>query len=138
VAYKVVGECAHVTVMTNLGATTQLVYKGALVPESTAPETIQHLLSVGLIRQVAGPAPADDAAPTEGSAPAVVAPSPSDAETLSEERLAAREKLPADGPPHANAGEPVWIEYAVVKGYDYEAAKSAGKAELRRLLEQQQ
>lgn len=47
----------------------------------------------------------------------------------------ARSKLPVDGSaPHANAGEDVWIEYAVKQGLDRTEAAKAGKAELKKVL----
>lgn len=50
-------------------------------------------------------------------------------------RAEARAKLPADGSaPHANAGEPVWVEYAVKEGVDRAEAEKAGKDELRKLF----
>lgn len=46
-------------------------------------------------------------------------------------RQAARAKLPTDGSrPHANAGQPVWVEYLVTKGYDYDTLVKADKKDL--------
>jgi hypothetical protein len=50
-------------------------------------------------------------------------------------REAARAKLPADGSaPHHNAGEDVWREYAVVKGYDRDTVEKSSKEDLKALF----
>ncbi len=46
-------------------------------------------------------------------------------------------KQNADGTyvaPHANAGEDVWVEYAVAQGTDRGEAEKAGRDELKRLF----
>lgn len=129
--YKVVGQCAHVKTMTESGRMTRLLYKGNLVPADAPPEQIRHLLSVGLIRPVAGVSAPEPVASVGAAGDPAGAGEPE----LSEERKDARGKLKPDGSaPHANAAEAVWVEYAVAKGYDYDAAKAAGKAELIKLL----
>lgn len=46
-------------------------------------------------------------------------------------RAEARSKLPADGSlPDGRAGQPVWVEHLVGKGYGYEALVKEDKAEL--------
>jgi hypothetical protein len=55
------------------------------------------------------------------------------------ERAEARSKLKqnSDGTyqaPHANAGEPVWVEYAVTQGLDRDEATKAGKDQLKALF----
>lgn len=134
--YRVIGHCALFTADTAQGPMRVMVYRGKPVPDGATDEEIRHNLSVGLIAPLGEaeplpelPSPAADAtSPTDGSGGDSV---PAD----DPERVKAREKLPEDGSaPHVNAGEAVWVEYAVTRGYDYEAAKAAGKAELVKLL----
>lgn len=130
--WKVVGHCALFTSDTAQGPMQVTVYRGHMVPDGAKPEQIRHNAAMGLIRPVGeDPQPAGVADPAPG-----VPPNPAEQpEGLSEERQAAQAKLPADGSaPHPNAAEATWVEYAVVKGYDYEAATAAGKAELVKLF----
>lgn len=156
-AYQIVAECAHVTVDTPQGPTVMLLYKGAVISDS-APQ-LRHLLDNGFVVKVGGdetggldsagiPAGAYDAEVPSGLTTTPVekteeqkrveaeadAKAKADAE-VAERRAAAQAKLPADGSaPHANAGEPVWVEYAVKQGVDRNEAQAAGKEELRKLF----
>src|SRR4051812_20324649 len=62
-----------------------------------------------------------------------VTPETDDPEAAKEqERAAARSKLPEDGSaPKGNASRQVWVEYAVVKGYDRDAMEGADRDEIR-------
>lgn len=133
--YKVVGHCAHVTTMTESGKRKIMLFRGNPLPADVPGREIRHLLSVKLI------APTGTAEP-EPVAPAVVTapdgsssnrpPAGQDSVAFDDpERVKAREKLPADGAaPDKRAAEATWVEYAVSKGYSYDEAKAAGKAEL--------
>lgn len=152
--YQVVGHAAHATVDGPHGRIRTLLMRGALVP-GDAPE-VPHLLSVGLIAPVGqavgetAPAPTSTAVaggtPGEGSetpagsgqqaAPDGQSPGP-DPE-VEEKRAAARAKLPTDGTaPDGRAGQAVWVEYLVTKGYDYDALKNEEKDALRDLASNQ-
>lgn len=136
--YKVTGHCATFTADTAQGRMNITVYRGHLVPPGATDKQIRHNLSMGLIEPFGADVARQDPTtrapkpPQDPSPGPAAGPSPDD---LSEERKAAQAKLPTDGSaPHANAGEAVWVEYAVTKGYDYSAASAAGKAELVKLL----
>ncbi len=132
--YQVIGQCAHVRTETPSGRMTLLLFRGAVLPPDVPADQIRHLLSVRLIGPVGGaeppavgPAPAPDLTPPAPAADSVPYDDP--------ERVEARSKLPADGSaPHANAGQPVWVEYAVKQGYDFAAVKDTDKAEIRALF----
>lgn len=130
-AFRVVGQCAHVTTMTEGGKRRVLLYRGAPLPSDVPEREVRHLLSVRLIAPVGGAAPAPV---EEDPPPPEVVP---DGEALSQERLDAIAELPDDGslPPPA-ARKAVWVEAAVRRGYEYGAASSATKAELVELLRQ--
>lgn len=163
--YQVVGECAHATVNNPLhGRIRQLLLKGAIVP-ADAPE-LKHLLSIGLVAKVdddetgglnADGVPAGalttqvpsgvtttpvevespDPEATEPPSEADVAQAKADAD-LAQARAAARAKLPEDGSaPHANAGQPVWVEYLAARGYDYDELAKQDKPDLVALAKQQ-
>ena len=137
--YRICGELGVFTVVTPAGPAKTTMYKGAVVPDTATAAEVRHHLSVGLIEPVAGSEPEPAVSPT-------VVPSPDDdggqppqdsVPADDPERVKAREKLPADGAaPHRNAAEATWIEYAVAKGYSYDAARQAGKQELIGLLTQ--
>lgn len=133
-AFKVVGHAAHVRTSTPDGRRTILLYKGSSLPPDVPADQIAHLLSVGLI------AGSEDRKTVSGSGPSGQAGggSPSDeqpSEELSEERKAAQDRLPADGSlPSQQDPKAVWVEAAVKRGYAYEAASAATKAELVALL----
>jgi hypothetical protein len=121
--YQVVGAIAHVKTMTQSGPKVITLYKGAMVPADAPADRIRHLLSVKLIAPVGGAA--------STSAPTPPASANDGGDGLSEERKTAQAKLPADGSmPHHNAGQPVWVEYLVTKGYDYNALKDQEKPAL--------
>lgn len=140
--FQVVGECAHATIDTAHGRTKVLLYKGAMVP-GDAPE-LGHLLSTGLVAQVGegetGGVNADGLTLIEVEEQANT-PTPEDeaAAKLAAEREAARAKLPPDGSmPHANAGQPVWVEYHVVQGGDYDDLSKQDKPTLVELAKSRQ
>ncbi len=144
--YQVTAECVYATMDSRYGLTRQLLYKGALIPGDA--KEIEHLVEHGLVAKVGGgdetginavgtlgAAETDQGAAGSvvTSSPAVATPSaePSTGEKAEAVREAARAKLPADGSaPHPNAGEAVWIEYAVKQGTDRTEAEKAGKAAL--------
>jgi hypothetical protein len=140
--YQVVGECAHVVVTDHTGVkATNLLYKGAPIPDDIDPDRLEHLLSSGLAAEIGDVPLAPNAAVEQdgqvGIPPLAPADSPpgevaSEADPQVEaEREAARAKLPADGSaPHANAGKPVWVEHAVRSGTDRTEAEKADKADL--------
>ena len=133
--YLVVGQCAHVRTASPSGPITRLLHKGALLPADVPPDQIRHLLSVKLISTLPGsqqrpPVSMSTVAPEPEPEPAVT---PA-ADDLPEERLAAQAKLTPGKLPHHNAAEAVWVEAAVRAGYDYEQCRTAGKAELVKLL----
>lgn len=142
--YQVTGECAHLIVDSPEGPRHQLVYKGTVLPDGVPQDRIRHLLSVNLIRRVeqesdliapAAPAPAAPTATDDGTGDGGETPSPAETSYDDPERVAAREKLPADGSlPDGRAALAVWVEAAVARGYAYEAAKGTGKPELIDLL----
>lgn len=139
-AWQVTAEMVVVPAATPFGPQMVHVLRDGLLPDGVPDDRIQHLLSVGMIRAVGvvAHAPADtggadtDGPSVPGSPGGDTPPQP---EELSEERKAARAKLPADGSlPHHAAGKAVWVEAAVDRGYAYEAANAASKAELVELL----
>jgi hypothetical protein len=57
---------------------------------------------------------------------------------LAEKRAAAKAKLPADGSaPDGRLGQPVWVEYLVSKGSNYDDVQSVDKDQLVALAKQQ-
>jgi hypothetical protein len=136
-AFRVVGQCAHVTTMTEGGKRRVLLYRGAPLPSDVPEREVRHLLSVRLIAPVGGAAPAS---PVEEPPPVEEEPPPATEQgggQLSQERIDAIAELPDDGslPPPA-ARKAVWVEAAVRRGYEYGAASAATKAELVELLRQ--
>lgn len=137
--YQVVGELALAKTETAHGPMQLTLYKGAVMPGDVPADQIKHLLSVGLIAEVSGgevsggePSAPTPSVETPGSEPPPTGGQP---EELSAERAAARAELPSDGsPPPATASKAVWVEAAVVKGYDYEAAAAETKNNLIGLL----
>jgi hypothetical protein len=119
-----------------------MCFRGALVPAAATAAEIRHHLSVGLIRAVGAAAGAPTPQRQQPAATPAPEPEPEDTpqtsastEQLSEERVKARKKLPADGSlPHHNASKAVWVEAAVARGYAYDAAAAADKPELVKLL----
>lgn len=154
-AYRVTGAFVQVTSAGPTGTQKIALYQGAILPGDVPAEEIRHHLSVGMIEQVGddeGPVgepllappppgtvptgfPAGTAGdPANGTPPAAVTGGDSVAYD-DPERVKAREKLPPDGSaPHPNAGEAVWVEYAVAKGYSFEAVRDAGKDQIRGLF----
>lgn len=148
--YQVVAECVYATVESPYGMTRQLLLKGALIPGGA--QEVEHLVRSGMVAKVGG----DDetgvnalgslgAAETDqGAAGSVVtsspAAAPSPAESTADDKVeaareSARAKLPADGSaPHPNAGEAVWVEYAVGQGTDRAEAEKVGKQALVELF----
>ncbi len=144
--YQVVGECAHIVATDHSGVSaTVLLYKGAPVPDGVDPDRLKHLLSVGLIAEVGDVPVAPNASVDQD--PAVGIPPLNDDRELKPDgpdeakRAEARAKLKrdADGKyqmPHANAGEDVWVAYAVTQGTDLAEAEKAGKQALVELFKQ--
>jgi hypothetical protein len=140
--YQVVGECAHVVVTDHTGVSaTNLLYKGAPIPDDIDPDRLEHLLASGLVAEVGEVPLAPNAAVEQdgqvGIPPSAPAGTPQAEATpdvdpeIEAEREAARAKLPADGSaPHANAGKPVWVEHAVRSGMDRAEAEKVDKADL--------
>lgn len=130
--YQVVRELGSFTANTVTGRMKVTVYAPGMVPDGATDAEIRHHLAMGLIRPV-GAAPQQEPQPAREPASTATA----QVEVLSEERQAARAKLPEDGSlPHPNAGKPVWVEAAVDRGYSFEAANAVEKAELVALLKQ--
>lgn len=159
--YQVVAECAHVTVSGPTGRIVNLLLKGALVP-ADAPE-LARLLELGYVARVGGQETGGvDAAGVPAGAyttdvPASITSTPvektaaqqqADAEAtakakadadLEEKRAAAKAKLPADGSaPDGRLAQPVWVEYLVSRGSNYDDVQGVDKAELIELAKQQQ
>jgi hypothetical protein len=157
--YQVVGPIAYATTDTARGPTKLAYYRGSLLPEGTKPTQIEHLMSVGLIEPWAAtpsavatepvqPAGASDPAAAgavvtgveAGDGPAVVQDDTTgdsgpaeqgDGDDVEAKRADARAKLPADGSkPDGRAGQAVWAEWLVSKGYDYGQVARADKKEL--------
>lgn len=152
--YQLTAECAYVTVDTATGRAKTLLYRGAFIA-ADSPE-LKHLLSVGMVEQVGkgassgfnaegglGEATRSTDGPDSVVAPTLLtaeqeaergAAAQADAET-DRKRAAAKAKLPADGSaPHANAGQDVWVEYAVSKGLSREESEKASKDDLKAAL----
>lgn len=110
-----------------------------MLPVEVSADTVRHLLSVRLIRQLdttsattLGPGLVDL---DEGGGEQGEEWEPTPAETGDDEaRAAARAALPADGAmPAGNAAQAVWVEYLVGRGYDYAAVSKASRTELVKL-----
>lgn len=162
--YQVVGECAYVTTETALGRAKVLLYKGAIVP-ANAPE-LEHLLGAKLVAKVGGEEtggvnaegqPAKPVTAKKASTPATSGENtsgddkpngeseagegdaPAAADELAAKREAARAKLPEGGAlPHANAGQPVWVEWHVAQGGNYDDLAKVDKADLVELARSRQ
>ncbi|MFI2663270.1 hypothetical protein [Micromonospora carbonacea] len=159
--YQIVGECAYVSTDTPSGRTRVLLYKGALVP-GNAPE-LKHLLDTGLVVKVGGDETGgvnadglttieaddlDDDVPRRDSDGVLTSTyssgeqptgDQSDADSADSKRAAAQAKLPKDGSmPHPNAGQPVWVEWHVKQGGDYDDLAKQDKADLVKLAQQRQ
>ncbi|MFG1846765.1 hypothetical protein [Micromonospora carbonacea] len=159
--YQIVGECAYVSTDTPSGRTRVLMYKGALVP-GNAPE-LKHLLDSGLVVKVGGGETggvnadgltATEADDLDGDAPrrdsdGVLTSTyssgeqptgdQSGADSTDTKRAAAQAKLPKDGSaPHPNAGQPVWVEWHVAQGGNYDDLAKQDKADLVKLAQQRQ
>lgn len=158
--YQVVAECAHATVDSPYGRVVQLLMKGALVP-ADAPE-LERLLDIGFVAKVGDDETGGvDAAGVPAGAyttdvPASITSTPvekteeqrraqqeaadkakADAE-VDEKRAAAKAKLPDGGAmPDGRAGQPVWVEYLVARGSNYDDVKDVDKAELQELAKRQ-
>ena len=139
--YQVVGECAHVTVGTPSGPMVTLLLKGALLPDAVTAERLEHLLSVNLIAPLDGVEPImpvsgpilneQDGGTVDGGLPEV------DGEEAAkeQERAAARSKLPPDGSaPRGNASHDVWVEFAVLKGYDRAEVEKTDRDDIKALF----
>ncbi len=144
--YRVIGQCAHVTVEGfGGGKYKQLIYRGSVVPDSATDEEIRHLVSINAIakvddgigtheapRQVDTDRTGTPPAPTTDSADPT-APPPVDPE-VARKRAEAKAKLPADGSaPDGRASDAVLVEYLVGKGYDRGEAEKASSSDLRKL-----
>jgi hypothetical protein len=139
--YRVTGAFVQVTSAGPTGEQKIALYQGAILPGDVPEAEVRHHLSVNMIEEV-GEGEGPTGGPLEAVLPpSLVQPAPAvpgvtaEAGAEDPERAKAREKLPADGSaPHRNAGEAVWVEYAVAQGYSFEAARDAGKEELVKLL----
>lgn len=132
--YQVCGPLAVLTADTPHGLTKVTLYKGALVPAGATEKEIAHHLSIGFIRPFGAVAPVEPVEPVV-SAPTLT-PAVGEGE-LSQERRDAQAELPGGGAaPKPAQSKAVWVEYAVAKGYDYDTANAATKAELMDLLKQ--
>lgn len=78
--YQVVGPCAHATVDGPHGRKRQLHFKGKLLPPDVPAHEIQHLLSVGLVKEVGVPASAPAPAVPPAVSTTVDGPTPAEAE----------------------------------------------------------
>lgn len=148
--YQVVGACAHVRTMTPSGPMTRLLDKGALLPSGVPADRIRHLLSVGLIKAVGSAGPelpgaavpggvADERVPSAEGSVDPGSQGQSGSPDDDPERAAARAKLPADGAlPHHAAGQPVWVEWHVAQGGNYDDLKNQDKATLVELAKSRQ
>lgn len=153
--YEVVGACASATTRAADGKLQrQLFYKGSLLPEDVPAQEIWHLLSVNLIAPVlpagapeppevvapsvaGGPVPsAGGEAPTAGADPEGTGGVPAADRDVEVARSEARAKLEAaGGKPTGRHGAPVWAEYLVTKGYDWNLVSKESKEELQRIAE---
>lgn len=141
--YQVVAECAYVKIADAAGVSWRLLEKGALIFGDDTPN-LDHLIQNGYVVKVG-----DDA--TGGvdanGAPSGVTPTPDEQDAadrakadadLEEKRAAAKAKLPADGSaPDGRLGQPVWVEYLVSKGSNYDDVKDVDKDQLVALAKQQ-
>jgi hypothetical protein len=160
--YVVTGHIATFDTDAGQGRMRVTFYKGQRVPEDAPKDQVEHHLDVNLIAEVPGSEPAglDSAGQvvvgdqrTDGGKPGEQVPVPTgslpeadqaaadkakaDAE-LAEKRAAAKAKLPEGGAmPDGRAGQPVWVEYLVAKGSNYDDVKDVDKAELIELAKQQ-
>lgn len=132
-SYRVTGHCAVFTADTAQGRMRLTYYRGQPVPDGATDAEIRHNLSMGLIAPVGAAEPLPD---LTSAAATSTEPPPGDSVPYDDpKRAEARAKLPDDGSaPHPNAGEAVWVEYAVAKGYSYEAVKDVGKEEIKKLF----
>lgn len=158
--YQVVGQCAHVTTYAiDGGRQTELLYKGAIVPQSATEKEIEHLLSLKLIEAVGGElfgthevgavAGGDvrtglDGKPVQSDEPGVGQPLTPDEEKaaaeLADRRYAAQAKLTELGGkvPDGRASQPVLVEWLTAQGGAYDDLAKAEKSELLDLIKQRQ
>jgi hypothetical protein len=142
--YQVVGHCALGDTATDLGVSRVMLYRGAMLPGDVKAAQIAHLLDVNLIAKVPSAATGGvDAtgAAVHGEGKQAVqtatggAPGSTEDTEAAGKRAAAKAKLPTDGSaPDGRAGQDVWVEHAVVKGYSYDEASKLTKADLVELL----
>lgn len=135
-AYRVTAPVVVAQDDTAHGRAMSYFYAGTFLPAGVPSKTVEHLLRRRMIE------PVDDGRALEPIEDAVVSPAEGDGDQSQDsvpfdapERVAAREKLPADGSlPDGRAGHPVWVEAAVRAGYAYDAASKSNKKELQDLL----
>ena len=116
-SYQVTGPCVIVTSAGPAGGQRITLYAPAMLPPDVPQAEIEHLLSVGLIAKVGGPAPAAKSAPMVE--PAVVQETP--------------DVPAASGPvekPAQGDKKDVWVAYAVSQGADPDEAEKSSKADL--------
>lgn len=145
--YQVTGAAALITQSTAIGPAKMLLYAGHVLGLGYTQAEIDHNIAAGLLTEIGGD---DDliAGIEHGANPHVSRVRTSEEPVLAEgdakvgeqvvddsgnppaapetdaERDAAKAKLPADGSaPPKNAAQPVWVEYAVATGRDYDACK---------------
>jgi hypothetical protein len=157
--YQVVGAAALVTQQTVNGPMKSLLYAGHVLGPGYTEAEIAHNVAGGLIREIGGDDdliaaiefganhprsqvltaehPVADTGETVETGETVVDDSQPIANETDADRAAAKAKLPTDGSaPKANAAQAVWVEYAVAKGYGFDASKGATRDELIKLTSQ--
>jgi hypothetical protein len=165
--YQVVAECAHATVSGPTGRATTLLLKGALVPadapelerllregyvakvgddatggvDATGRPSGAYEVKVPAaitstpVERTEEQRKADDEAAEKAKAAAGKAKADAEAD---KKRADAKAKLPEGGAmPDGRQGQPVWVEYLVSKGSNYDDVKDVDKDELVRLAKQQ-
>lgn len=133
-AFRVTAECVQVRCD---GPSWQLLYKGAVLPESADGEWVEHLLSMRMVERLSGVEPVKVADAPSGAAPAGGSSDGGQAAEVDAKRAEAQGKLPKDGSmPDKRAGQAVWVEYLVAQGSSYEDVRNADKADLISLAEQ--
>jgi hypothetical protein len=152
--YRVVGHYVTAKIMSVDGPMVTGFNKGMILPYGVDPASIKHLLGVKLIEPFGDmPEPTVDVDPVvdtlvpepepEAEEPPARSNTPTpptetipivddEAETR---RAEARAKLPTDGTlPTRRHGQQVWVEAAVLRGYDRAAVEADTKDELVDLL----
>lgn len=155
--YVVTGHMATFDTDAGQGRMRVTFYRGQRVPEDAPADQVAHHLDVNLIAEVPGnqPAGVDSAGGVvvgdqrpDGGKPGEDIPVPTGAlpaddkakadDEVAEKRAAAKAKLPDGGAmPDGRAGQPVWAEYLVSKGSNYDDVKDVDKDQLVALAKQQ-